>query len=63
MEPADTKTQHTNVPKGGEQEKEGMRFAPFGDDGVRATAGPQVPFPTVIPPAVIESSPPSGTEG
>ena len=54
-------TTPTTVPEGGEQEKEGMRFAPFGDDGERAPADPQVPFPTVIPPAVIGSSPPSGT--
>lgn len=36
------KTTHTTVPEGGEQEKEGMRFAPFGDDGERAPADPQV---------------------
>ena len=36
------KTTPTNVPEGGEQEKEGMRFAPFGDDGERAPADPQV---------------------
>ena len=36
------KTTPTTVPEGGEQEKEGMRFAPFGDDEERAPADPQV---------------------
>jgi hypothetical protein len=35
-------TTPTTVPEGGEQEKEGMRFAPFGDDEERAPADPQV---------------------
>ena len=37
-----------------------LLFAPFGDDWREYCSYPQVPFPSVIPPAVIESWPPSG---
>ena len=40
-----------------------LLFAPFGDDWREYCSYPQVPFPSVIPPAVIESWPPSGTGG
>ena len=36
---------------------------PPGDDWREYCSYPQVPFPSVIPPAVIESWPPSGTGG
>ena len=49
------------VPEGGEQEQDWVLFAPFGDAFSLPDAYPQVPFPSVIPPAVIESWPPSGT--
>ena len=41
----------------------GFQIAPFGDDWREYCSYPQVPFPSVIPPAVIESWPPSGTGG
>ena len=37
-----------------------LLFAPFGDDWREYCSYPQVPFPSVIPPAVIESWPPFG---
>ena len=51
------------VPKGGEQEQDWVWFAPFGDAPSLPVPNPQVPFPSVIPPAVIESWPPLGTGG
>ncbi|MBM0144218.1 hypothetical protein [Segatella copri] len=36
---------------------------PLGDDWREYCSYPQVPFPSVIPPAVIESWPPPGTGG
>ena len=40
-----------------------LLFAPFGDDWREYCSYPQVPFPSVIPPAVIESWPPPGSGG
>ena len=40
-----------------------LLFAPSGDAWRECDCYPQVPFPSVIPPAVIESWPPSGTGG
>mgnify|MGYP004633246237 FL=1 len=49
------------VPKGGEQHPVLLLFAPFGD-GRESISYPQVPFPSVIPPAVIHIRPLRGRQ-
>ena len=46
-----------SVPKGGEPHPVLLLFAPFGDDWRVCISYPQVPFPSVIPPAVIHIRP------